>query len=85
MIRILYTQDFQDFLDKLSPEKQELIKEIIKKYAEHAIVLPRPKSSVIHRAIEKVLLPEAKVVIFYVNTSDTWIILTGVEEFSRAA
>ena len=85
MVRIFYTQDFQDFLDKLTTEKQELIKETIKKYAEHAAVLPRPKSSVIHHAIEKVLLSEAKVVIFYVQTSDTLIILTGVELFDRAA
>ncbi len=85
MIRILYSEYFKEFLDKFPTEKQELIKEIIKKYSKHAVLLPRPKSSGIHKDIEKVAIPEAKVIIFYVNAGDTWVIFTGVKMFDRAA
>jgi len=85
MIRIFYTEYFQEFLNKFPPEKQDLIKEIIKKYCDHAVLLPRPKSSGLHKNIQKVAIPEANVIIFYVNANDTWVIFTGVEMFDRAA
>jgi len=85
VIRILYTEYFQEFLDKFPTEKQRLIKIIIRKYCDHAVLLPRPKRSGVHRTIQKVAIPDAKVIIFYVNAGNTWILLTGVEIFDRAA
>ncbi len=85
MIRVFYTDYFQKFLDEFPTEKQDLIKEIIRKYCDHAVLLPRPKRSGVHRNIQKVAIPDAKIIIFYVNAGNTWILLTGVKMFDRVA
>ena len=85
MIKILYTENFNKFVKKFSDEKQKLIKKIIEDYCDHKKLLPRPKASAIRKEIKKVALYEADVVIFYLELDDAWLILTGVENFERAA
>jgi len=85
MIKIYYTDDFDEFVKKFPQEKQDLIKKIIEDYCDHNVLLPRPKPSAITKEIQKVLLLHANVVIFYVVLDDTWLILTGVEVFERVA
>ena len=85
MIKIYYTENFDEFVKKFPKEKQDLIKKIIEDYCDHNILLPRPKSSAISGEIQKVAILPANVVIFYLELDDTWLILTGVEMFERVA
>ena len=85
MIKIYYTDYFDEFVKKFPKDRQDLIKKIIEDYYDHNVLLPRPKPSAITKEIQKVLLLQANVVIFYLELDDTWVILTGVEMYERAA
>ncbi|MEX0855192.1 MAG: hypothetical protein WD018_05455 [Nitrosopumilaceae archaeon] len=85
MIHIVYTQYFKDFLEQFKPEKQNLIKNIIEKYCDGAVLLPRPESSRLQPEILKVAIPEASVIMFYIEIDNTWFILTGIPMFDRVA
>jgi len=85
MIHIIYTQYFNDFLEQFKTEKQDLIKNIIEKYCDGAVLLPRPESSRLHPEVQKVALPEASVIMFYLEADNTWFILTGIKMFDRIA
>ena len=85
MITIVYTEFFDVFLHQFDEQKQELIKKIIEDYCDHKILLPRPKFSSIKKDIQKVVLYDANVVIFYIVLDDSWLILTGVTMPDRVA
>lgn len=85
MIKIIYTENFKGFLDNFDAEKQELIKKILTEYCDHQILLPRPKASSFRKDIKKVAIHESNIVVFYLELDDTWLLLTGVEMFDRAA
>ena len=85
MININYTQYFQDFLDQFDQAKQDKIKDIIKDYCDHKILLPRPKPSVLSNNVQKVALQSVDVVIFYIDFGTSWLVLDGIEIHKRAA
>jgi len=85
MIKIYYTEYFDEFVKKFPKARQDLIKKIIEDYCDHNVLLPRPKPSAIMDEIQKVGILQANIVIFYLELDDTWVILTGVEMFERVA
>jgi len=85
MIKIHYTQYFDDFLNEFNTTTQDLIKKIITDYCDNKILLPRPKSSSLKKEIQKVALPDVGIVIFYLDLDDVWLILNGVKMFDRVA
>lgn len=85
MIKIWYTEYFDKFLKQFDDEQQELIKKIIEDYCDNKVLAPRPKHSPLKKENKKVALPNANVVIFYLELNDTWIILDGIKMFDRVA
>jgi len=85
MIKIYYTEYFNEFVGQFTEDKKNLIKKIIVDYCDHKKLLPRPKASSISKEIQKVAIDEAEIIIFYVDLGDAWLILNGVKIHRRAA